>query len=191
MPDKRKAYAPFSLITESGVSNAPVEGYIDVNQEIQPIVSTGTVNENGTWVGVKSNDKEFIDFQTDILVADNGEIVSNKVIDMYGFSRLNIAIQVTSAGNYFFEFLYGYGEGTDSYLNLKPIATNRSPKATIRTDSSTNGFITLLSDQESLDVADVWRVFQVNDLQDYLLRLKITNQSGSASTMQTAIQRLV
>ena len=59
MPDKRKAYAPFSLITESGVSNAPVEGYIDVNQEIQPIVSTGVVNENGTWTGVKSDDKEF------------------------------------------------------------------------------------------------------------------------------------
>ena len=107
-----------------------------------------------------------------------------------GFDRLNIAIQVSRAGNYFFELLYG-GDADDRYLNLQPIATSRSPKSTIRTDSSTNGFITLLGDQENLDIADVWRVFQVNDLNGYLLKLKITNQSGGASDIQTAIQRLI
>ena len=190
MARKRKVYAPFSLTSEAGVGQTPVEGYIDVDQQIYPTVATGTVNEKGIWTGIKSSDSEFIDFQTDLAIADNGEIISNKVIDMYGYSRLNIAIQVSRNGNYFFELLFG-GDVDDRYLNLQPIVTQRAPKATIRTDSSTNAFITLLSDQEDLDVADVWKVFQVNDLQDFKLKLKITNQAGGNSNIQTAIQRLV
>ena len=60
MDKKRKVYAPFSLTSEAGVAQTPVEGYIDVNQTIYPTVNTGTVNENGTWAGVKSNDTEFV-----------------------------------------------------------------------------------------------------------------------------------
>ena len=56
---KRKAYAPFSLTSEAGVAQTPVEGYIDVEQNIQPTVATGTINENGKWAGVKSSDEEF------------------------------------------------------------------------------------------------------------------------------------
>ena len=59
---KRKAYAPFSLTSEAGVAQTPVEGYIDVEQKIYPIVSTGTINENGKWAGVKSDDTEFFGF---------------------------------------------------------------------------------------------------------------------------------
>ena len=59
MDKKRKVYAPFSLTSEAGVAQTPVEGYIDVNQVIYPTVNTGSVNENGTWTGVKSRDSEF------------------------------------------------------------------------------------------------------------------------------------
>ena len=62
MAKERKAYAPFSLTSEAGVAQTPVEGYIDVRQEIYPIVSTGTINENGKWTGVKASDDEFIGF---------------------------------------------------------------------------------------------------------------------------------
>jgi hypothetical protein len=62
MARKRKAYAPFSLTSEAGVAQTPLEGYIDVDQQIYPTVNTGTVNENGKWSGVKSNDVEFIEF---------------------------------------------------------------------------------------------------------------------------------
>ena len=57
---KRKAYAPFSLTSEAGVAQTPVEGYIDVEQKIYPTVATGTVNENGKWEGVKSDDTDFL-----------------------------------------------------------------------------------------------------------------------------------
>ena len=60
MAKERKAYAPFSLTSEAGVAQTPVEGYIDVRQEIYPTVSTGTINENDKWTGVKSSDSEFL-----------------------------------------------------------------------------------------------------------------------------------
>ena len=192
MPDysKRTGYAPWSLTREAGVQSATVNGTIDIPQTCQPTINTGIVDEKGNWQGRKSSDRLFDDFQTDLAIADNGEIISNKVIDMYGFSRMNLAILVSRAGNYYFELLFG-GDVNDSYLNLNPIGPDRGPKSTIRTDSSTNTFTTLLSDQENLDVANVWKVFQVNDIQDFKLKLKITNQAGGNSNIQTAIQRLV
>ena len=71
---KRKAYAPFSLTSEAGVGQTPVEGYIDVEQKIYPTVQTGVVNENGKWVGVKASDTEFRNFTSDVLIANGGSI---------------------------------------------------------------------------------------------------------------------
>ena len=189
MAPKRTGYAPYSLTREAGVQSATVNGTIDVIQEIRPVINAGFLDETGDWKGQKSSDLQFINLQTDLAIADNAEIISNKVIDTYGYSRFNIAIQVSRAGNYTFELILG-GTTDDSYLNLNPINTNFSARATVRTDSSTNAFITLLNDQETVS-ADVWSIYQVNDVADFHLKLKITNQSGGISNIQTAIQRLV
>jgi hypothetical protein len=190
MAYERTGYAPWSLTREAGVESATVDGTIKIPQYCQPTLDTGFVDEKGNWQGRKSSDRGFLDIQTDLAIADNGEIFSNKVIDMYGYSRFNMAIQVSRAGNYYFELSF-FADTDDTYLNLKPIATNRRPKATIRTDSSTNTFTTLLSDQEDIDLANVWYVYQINDVGDFRLGLKVTNQSGGNSNIQTAIQRLV
>lgn len=191
MPDysKRTGYAPWSLTREAGVQSATVNGTIDIPQTCQPTINTGVIDEKGNWQGVKSSDEVFINLQRDESIADNGEILSNKVINLYGFSKMNIAINVSRAGNYFFELILG-GDVNDSYLNLNPIYTNLSLRGTVRTDSATNTFISLLSDQENL-VANVWNVFQVNDIGDFKAKMKITNQSGGNSNIQTAIQRIV
>ena len=190
MAEKRKAYAPFSLITESGVANAPVEGYVDVNQEIQPTVSTGVVNENGTWTGIKSNDKEFINLQTDVEVGNGNEILSLKSINMQHHDILMLGIKVSNAGNYVFELLLG-GDVDDGYYNLKPVNTAMSLRSTLRTDSATNTFDSVLSDTEALNTTAVWFVFKINDLKGFNLKYKITNSSGLASTMETAIMRIL
>jgi hypothetical protein len=190
MAYERTGYAPWSLTREAGVQSATVDGTIQVPQYIQPTLDTGFIDEKGNWKGTKSSDEQFIDFQTDLAIADNAEIISNKVISTYGYNLLNIAIQVSNTGNYYFELLFG-GDANDSYLNLNPISAQRGPKATIRTDSATNAFIALLSDQEAIDVANVWTIFQVNDIKGFQMKLKITNQSGGNSDIQTAIQRLV
>ena len=95
MDKKRKVYAPFSLTSEAGVAQTPVEGYIDVNQTIYPTVNTGTINENGTWTGVKSNDPEFMGFTKAIQVADSGialfpDTNNHPSINMEGLSLIHI-----------------------------------------------------------------------------------------------------
>ena len=74
MDQKRKAYAPFSLTSEAGVAQTPVEGYIDVNQSIYPIVNTGVVNENGKWTGVRSSDTEFQGFTKHLAVGNGANV---------------------------------------------------------------------------------------------------------------------
>ena len=44
MARKRKAYAPFSLSSEAGISAAPGRGFIQVDQEIRPTVDTGFID---------------------------------------------------------------------------------------------------------------------------------------------------
>jgi len=197
MPDKRKAYAPFSLITESGVSNAPVEGYIDVNQEIQPIVSTGTVNENGTWVGVKSNDKEFIGLSRAEEVVNGGDALFPDTanlnhIDMTGFTNIFIALKVSAAGNYRISAVMG--PDTNSFANLSPITP-----ATVLRGAGFDGrnvtvFEALVDDGvENISSANTWAIFMIgNMLQEQKnLQMYITNNSGSTSNIEFGFMRLV
>ena len=45
MSKDRKVYAPFSLTSElGGVTQTPVEGYIDVEQRIKPTLTVGSVD---------------------------------------------------------------------------------------------------------------------------------------------------
>ena len=94
MDKKRKVYAPFSQTSEAGVTQTPVEGYIDVNQTIYPTVSTGVVNENGQWSGVKSDDDEFEILGTELAVPNGQEILApggnEPFIVMTGFKSIYI-----------------------------------------------------------------------------------------------------
>ena len=184
----RKVYAPYSTSGEQ-VGQTPLTGYVDVAQAIYPAVNTGQISTDGEWSGVLVSDKLFFDFQTDLAIANGADIISNKVIDTYGYNKLNIGLNVSRAGDYNFLLLFG-GDDNDSYLNLNPINTAGQPKATIRTDSSTNAFSTLLNDAETIG-ADVWNIFQVNNLEGFKLKLKIVNNSGGNANIQTAIQRLI
>ena len=194
MPDKRKAYAPFSLITESGVSNAPVEGYIDVNQEIQPIVSTGVVNENGTWTGVKSDDKEFIGFGfADQLPDGESEYFPNTgpdpiSINMNGFSKLQFAIKPSVAGT--FLFVACQGASTNPSLNLSPINALENIRVV---DAIGTSFEDLMSDSETCS-AQVWSVFtivQPRAIGQSNMLIRVRNNTGNNCDVEFAYRRLV
>ncbi len=195
MPDKRKAYAPFSLITESGVTNAPVEGYIDVNQEIQPIVSTGTVNENGIWTGVKSNDTDFKIAGTDENIPNGGEVLvpggSKPYIDLAGFENLQLAIKPSNGGNYAIEAVMG--PDTYSYANLSPVNPAAALKGCNIGDSASADFAKLFSDTSEALTADVWNIFIINNnlANQRLLQFTIANNSGGTSDIEAAFMRLV
>ena len=194
MNKKRKVYAPFSLTSEAGVAQTPVEGYIDVNQTIYPTVNTGTVNENGTWAGVKSNDTEFIGFTKGLAIPNTGELLApstNNIpsINMEGFTDLQFAIKPTRAGSYTLSSVVG--PDTTRFANLEPVASGETI-LTVHNPASDN-IGTALSDSISL-VADVWNIItiydgRVKDQQN--LQIKIVNAAGGNSDIEFAFRRLV
>ena len=190
MPYKRTGYAPWSLTREAGVQSATVDGTIQVPQYITPVLDTGFVDFKGEWKGRVSNDDTFNQFQTDLAVANGAEIISNEVIDMKDYDIMMLALKVSNGGNYTFELLLG-GDANDAYYNLKPINTAFGLRATIRTDSQTNTFETVLADTESVSATGVWNIYKVNDLRGFNFKLKLTNSSGGSSDMETAIMRIV
>ena len=194
MDKKRKVYAPFSQTSEAGVAQTPVEGYIDVNQMIYPTVSTGTVNENGTWVGVKASDANFIDITKHVAVANGGETLSPDTgtvnfIDMTGFNDIQLAVKPTNGGNYAIEAVMG--PDTNRYANLSPVAAG----AGLRGNENTTGkdCDLLFRDTAESFIADVWNILSIRNVvaNIKLLQFKITNNSGGESTMEVGIMRIV
>jgi len=187
----RKVYAPYSQSGEN-VAQTPLEGYIEVQQEIIPTIETGFVNENGLWIGNVSSDKEFIIY-TDDGIANTGTIITPSAnadgtwpLDMTGFTDLFLGIKPTNTGAYLIFAVMGTG----SFANLSPInaaATLRGNRAGAQVISDE-----LIDSAEDL-TADVWNIFSIrgNCANQKLLQFKITNNSGGSSDIETAFMRLV
>jgi len=193
---KRKAYTPFSLSAEAGVSAAPVEGFIQVDQEVRPTIDTGFVDKKGIWQGHTTSDTAFISYQKDEEVANGAAIITPSVnpdgtwpLDMTGYASIFVAIKPTNAGNYRIQAVMG--PSTNSFANLSPVNAAADLRGTTVTNPST------LKDQflvaaEAL-IADVWNIYNIQKvLQDQkLLQFKITNNSGDISTIEASFMRLV
>lgn len=198
MEKKRKAYAPFSLTSEAGVGQTPVEGYIDVNQMIYPSVDTGVIDENGEWKGVKANDKEFKFFTRDETVPNGAAILTPSTnpdgswpLDMTGFSDLFIAIKPTETGNYNITAVMGPQDVR--FANIEPVNAAAALKgASLTTPTS---MVNLLLDGTEALTADVWNIFSIGYSvlkNQKLLQFSITNNTGSeAASIECAFMRLV
>ena len=191
----RKVYAPYSKTGEQ-VGQTPVEGYIDVNQAIYPSVDTGSINENGEWIGLKSSDKEFHSFGKDVGIPNTGEILSPQQtgdawpLDMSGFNDLFIAIKPTSAGNYEIQAIMG--PDSNSFANLSPVDPASGLVGNLP-QTNPNDFTSLFYEDAQALSANVWNIFFIaNNLKDQkLLQFKIQNNSGSESDIETAYMRIV
>jgi len=195
MDKKRKVYAPFSLTSEAGVAQTPVEGYIDVIQTVFPSVTTGTINENGKWIGVKGNDSEFIGLTTHVQVADGASTLSpdttnHPSINMDGFSRLQIGIKVSNAGNYTIKAVTG--PDTIPNFNLRPTVAGVVCRITDNTGGSLENAFS--SNNENISASDVWYIFTIdqNRLADQNnIQIFIVNNSGGISDIEFAFRRIV
>lgn len=195
MAKERKAYAPFSLTSEAGVAQTPVEGYIDVRQEIYPTVSTGTINENGKWSGVKSDDINFIGLSKDLQVANGTEIFApstNNVpsIDMTGFTSIFIAIKPSRTGDYGIQACMG--PDTIRFANLEPVNAGAQIKGNAdRTNISS--LASALVDSSDTLTANVWNIFFILDklAGQKNMQFKIINDSGGASDIEFGFMRLI
>ena len=198
MEKKRKAYAPFSLTSEAGGGQTPVEGYIDVNQMIYPSVDTGVIDENGEWKGVKANDKEFIAFTKDETVPNGAVILTPSAnpngtwpLDMTGYNDIFIAIKPSEAGNYAIKAVMG--PDSVSFANLNPVNAAATLTGTMA-QSTPVDFESLFEYGKVAMTADVWNIFIIgNNLRNQkLLQFKITNNTGSeAASIECAFMRLV
>ena len=189
MARKRKAYAPFSLASEAGVAQTPLEGYIDVEQQIYPSVNTGTINEKGRWTGVKSSDTEFIDISKATQVDDGvSEYFPADQIDMSGFTSFQFAIRPSNTGNHLFTITQG--PTTSKVLNLTPV----NALETLRiVDPIGTTFEDVLSDTEAL-TANVWTVLTITDPRltgQTNFKVRVRNNTGSPEDIEFAYRRIV
>ena len=198
MDKKRKVYAPFSLTSEAGVAQTPVEGYIDVIQTVFPSVTTGSINENGRWTGVKSDDAEFKGFTKDESIGNGANIQvptgptdEDDLINMNGFKNMFIAIKVSNAGNYNITAVMGTG-ALQNFANLTPVNGNATLRGAV--DPRIAEFGNVLLDGSEALTADVWNIFFIGSdrLQNQRnFQFNITNNSGDNSDIEFAYMRLV
>ena len=196
MAKERKAYAPFSLTSEAGVAQTPVEGYIDVRQEIYPIVSTGTINENGKWTGVKSSDTEFIGLSKAEGVAVSGEVLfpdtaNRNHIDMTGFTDLFIAIKTSDSSTV--QVIAVMGPDTNKYANLEPVNAGTTLRGNIIGTGDADNFSAALVDTSEGIGAGVWSIFSIqNQLKNWRnIQIKVVNDSGGARDLEFGFMRIV
>ena len=196
MAKERKAYAPFSLTSEAGVAQTPVEGYIDVRQEIYPTVSTGTINENGKWTGVKSDDPEFMGFSRSVQLASSGVALfpdtnNHPSIDMSGVRHLQFAIKSSRSDTIKINAVMG--PETVAFANLKGVAAAADLKFVSASRYVDETFDNVLNDTSELMSADEWRLFTVLDRAQGQknMQIKIENNAGDPTDFEFAFRRLI
>jgi len=190
----RKVYAPYSTSGEQ-VGQTPVEGYVDVKQEIQPTILTGELGKDGEWSGVTVSDKQFLIDTTHEAIPNGAAVLSpqkanHEYIDMTNFRDIFIAINVSSGGNFRIQAVMG--PDSYPYANLNPINAAADLRGNL-----VGTFPSALKDQflvaaEPL-TADVWNIFSIDTVlsNQKLIQFKITNNSGSESNIQFASLRVV
>ena len=108
---------------------------------------------------------------------------------MSGYTDLFIAINPSNGGNYEIEAVMGTG----SFANLSPVNQGGRLFGSSVLNNAGDDFSELLVDGAQALTVDVWNIFYIKDsMKDQkLLQFKMVNNSGGASTIQTAFMRLV
>ena len=153
--------------------------------------------KKGDWKGSKSSDKDFIAFQLDSSIANGATILTPSSnpdgtwpLDMTGYSDLFLALKPTNGGNY--GIIAAMGPDSVSFANLSPVNAAADLRGN-NPQQAPQDFTDLFSDTSEAMTADVWNIFYMEGIlkNQKLLRFKITNNSGGASTIETAFMRLV
>ena len=195
MPDyRRTGYAPWSLTREAGVQSATVDGTIEVDQYLQPVINTGFVDEKGNWQGQKSSDEQFIGITKAEGVANGAQALfpdtSNfNHIDMTGFNDLFFAFKPSRAGNYAFKSVFG--PDTVSFANLSPVNTGTVLRGAYNPGSEELNSL-LLDGSDSVS-ADVWTIYFISSRlrAQKNMQIEIVNNAGGTSNMEFGFMRLL
>ena len=198
MAGKRKAYTPFSTSSEAGVSAAPVEGFIEVDQSVRPTIDTGFVDQKGIWKGNLTSDTEFIAFTINEEIANGATFEAPSAnadgswpLDMTGYNDIQIALKPTNGGNYKIEAVMGStGAPSELYANIQPLDAEAVLRGSFEWGHSMGD---LFSDSAESLTADVWNIFmiRVHLANQKRLMFQMTNNSGDISTIEMCFLRIV
>jgi len=192
----RKSIAPWSERVSEGLIDQPIDSQIQASQTLRATVDTGFIDQTGTWKGVVSSDAIFGITQTDLGIANGGEILTPSAntdgtwpLDMTGYRHLLMAIKPTNAGNVAITAVMGPADV--SFANLSPVNAAADLRGNLGAGNS--GFSNLLLDSSDSLTADVWNIFMLSETlhNQKLLQFKIVNNSGGSSDIQTAFMRTV
>jgi len=197
MPYERTGYAPWSLTREAGVQSATVDGTIQVPQYIQPVLSTGFIDEKGNWKGTKASDEEFLGFTKHEAVPNTGDTLSPDTgnvnfIDMTGFKDLQFAVKVSGTGNYAFKAVMG--PDTNRFANLSPVNSGeRLQGAGAGVRGPADRLDDLFVDGADDMSADAWHIFTIFNVLAHQKNMQfiVTNSSGGIRDIEFAFRRLV
>jgi hypothetical protein len=196
MPYERTGYAPWSLTREAGVQSATVDGTIQVPQYIQPVLSTGFIDEAGNWKGTRSSDEVFKKLAKETAVPNGQEILApggdEPYIDMTGYRDLFMAIKPTEGGGSGFAIVAIMGTDTQPFANLTPVAA----AATLRgnqSQSAPGDFENIFNETAQTMFQNVWNIFSINDVlrNQKNLQFKITNNTGATTDIEYGFMRIV
>jgi len=191
MPSERTGYAPWSLTREAGVQSATVDGTIKVPQNIQPVLSTGFVDERGDWKGVKSSDEVFRIDEMHGGIPNGGTVLSPQqqpdFINMTGFTDLYIAVKTDRAGNYAMDAVMG--PDTNTFANLTPV----DAAATLIGAFDQSDLNNLFVDGAQGLTANVWNIFYLSRMLkgQKNMQFKITNNAGGNADITFAYLRVI
>jgi len=192
----RKSIAPWSERVSEGLIDQPIDSQIQASQTLRATVDTGFIDQTGTWKGVVSSDAIFGITQTDLGIANGGEILTPSAntdgtwpLDMTGYRHLLMAIKPTNAGNVAITAVMGPADV--SFANLSPVNAAADLRGNLVAGNS--GFSNLLLDSSDSLTADVWNIFMLSETlhNQKLLQFSITNNSGGSSDIETAFMRIV
>ena len=192
-----KTITPFSTRAKEGATDSPLGDFVSVDQQIVSTADAGFYDSNtGKLTGIKASDKDFGIMQKDESIANGADFITPSAnadgtwpLDMTGYRDLLIALKPTNGGNYGIQAIQGPADV--SFANLNPVDAGTVLRGNYKEDGT---MADLLNDSAESLTADVWNIFSIDAgklANQKLLQFKFTNNSGGASTIETAFMRIV
>jgi len=196
---RRKSNSPWGNPYKEGLPSTAVNDKIEVDQVLYPSVNTGQIDvATGQWKGITLSDQQFSMNSTDVGVVNGGEILVPPINDdgtwpltMVGFTDLFMAFNPSSAGNYAITAVFA--PDTIPAFNLEPTNAGQAIRGVKASESGSGTVNNILYDGTESFAADKWNVIIIQShlRQQPNVQIKLVNNTGSTSTIQSAFMRMV
>lgn len=196
---KRKTNSPWGSAYKEGLPSTVVNDRIEVDEILYPSVNTGAIDvATGQWKGITLSDQQFSMQSTDLNVINGGEILVPPInddgtwpLDMVGYTDLLMAFKPTNGGNYAITAVVA--PGTIPCFNLEPTNAGQAWRGVKASESGAGTVNNILYDGTEPFNADVWNILIIQSHLRQLpnVQIKLVNNTGGTSTIESAFMRMV